>query len=77
MKKKNRLAKAVMVASVMTMGVGLIHSFNLEAQTTGGGEGGDCWNGISEMPGVQTRFCGSCTFVDNSKPSAWAKKKEC
>lgn len=36
MKKKNRLAKAVMAVSVMTMGLGLVHSLDLEAQTTGG-----------------------------------------
>ncbi len=37
MKKKNRLSKVIMSASVLTMGVGLVQSFNLEAQTTGGG----------------------------------------
>lgn len=37
MKKKNRLGKVIMAASVLTMGVGLVQSFDLEAQTSGGG----------------------------------------
>ncbi len=37
MKKRTTLKKITMAAGVIDMGIGLVQSFNLEAQTTGGG----------------------------------------
>lgn len=37
MKKRTTLKKITMAAGVIAMGIGLVQSFNLEAQTTGGG----------------------------------------
>ncbi|UCS95058.1 hypothetical protein KZP23_08625 [Echinicola marina] len=42
MKKKRNLSKVVMAASVAAMGVGVFHSIDAEAQTTGGGFGYMC-----------------------------------
>jgi hypothetical protein len=39
MKKKRTLQKVTMAAGVVAMSVGLFNSFDLEAQTTGGGSG--------------------------------------
>jgi hypothetical protein len=47
MKKKNRLGKVIMAASVLTMSAGLILSFNSEAQE---GESGYEWCQFLDRP---------------------------
>lgn len=48
------------------------------AQTTSSGTGENvCWDTITGADGVQTRYCGTCDYVSNSKPSFWASKGKC
>lgn len=63
MKRKRTLQKVSMAAGVVAMSVGLINSFDVEAQTTGGGEGAnDCWH-LYERGGDKMRKV--CTVLSN------------
>ncbi|MCL2502131.1 MAG: NVEALA domain-containing protein [Bacteroidales bacterium] len=37
----------------------------------------DCWDTITTGVAQKTMFCGTCGWIDNSKPSTWASKGKC
>jgi len=51
---------------------------NIEALAEGesGGEN-VCYDTVTTKAGVQTRYCGTCEFINNSTPSFWAGSKKC
>ncbi|MFN3802297.1 hypothetical protein [Belliella pelovolcani] len=48
---------------------------SLKAQTPGIEE--DCWNTITEQKASMALYCGTCTYIKNSKPSAFAGSRKC
>ncbi|WP_317038937.1 NVEALA domain-containing protein [Tannerella forsythia] len=57
---------------------------NVEALARFEGDGGDtgspgqfCYDTITTKRGMKTFFCGSCSYVEDSKPSFWAGESKC
>jgi len=60
---------------------------NVEALAQFEGDGGDtgspgspgqfCYDTITTKRGMKTFFCGSCSYVEDSKPSFWAGESKC
>ena len=88
--KKVLLSSIFAVALIGTVGYGVNKSMksdanlsdlalaNVEALANGeNGNGKVCYDTITIKEGVQTRFCGTCEYEENSKPSFWAGKSTC
>ena len=53
-------------------------TFDCVVTPNGCGEGGyECWDTVTWEPGMSTMFCGTCSFVANSKPSPGATRSMC
>ncbi|MDO8967024.1 MAG: hypothetical protein Q8S14_20695 [Algoriphagus sp.] len=49
-----------------------------QSSSSSGGTGQiECWDTITYQEGVQTLYCGSCSYASNSKPSFWSGKSKC
>lgn len=49
-----------------------------QTSSSSGGTGETlCYDTVTYQEGVQTMYCGSCSYVSNSKPSFWSGQSKC
>lgn len=71
------LAAAAAVAVHANRQADPVFEANIEALTNGEQGTGTCYNTLTYKDGVCTLFCGSCVWVQNSKPTIFSGTGTC